>query len=350
MNKQANTLKAVQDYYGKILKTNQDLKTTACCSADILAPYLRRILSQIHPEVLDKFYGCGSPVPYLLEGKTILDLGCGSGRDCYLFSKLVGPSGSVIGIDMTDEQLGVARAHQDHHTKSFGYESSNVRFIKGFIEDLEGAGIKSQSIDVVTSNCVINLSPDKERVFAEIFRVLKPGGELFFSDVFASRRLPQVLRQDPTLVGECLGGALYTEDFRRLLSNLGCADFRILTQNKIDIADLDVAKQTGQIEFYSQTIRAFKLPLEDRCEDYGQAAAYLGGIPHSEDVFILDDHHSFEKGRIMPVCRNTAAMLGQTRYAAHFKIQGDTSAHFGLFDCHSDPVKKSANAAVQGCC
>ena len=131
-------------------------------------------------------------------------------------SALVGEKGKVIGVDMTKEQLEVARKHSEYHSKQFNLPQVNTNFLEANIEDLKTAGIESNSVDVVVSNCVINLCADKQRVFAEIFRVLKPGGELLFSDVFSDRRISQELREDPTLWGECLSGALYTEDFRRI--------------------------------------------------------------------------------------------------------------------------------------
>lgn len=343
-------LDSVKEYYGKILKTNQDLKTSACCTTDSMPVHLREILKDIHDEVKDKFYGCGSPIPSALEGKTVLDLGSGTGRDCFILSKLVGPTGQVIGVDMTDEQIAVARRHIDYHTKNFGLKEPNVKFIKGYIEDLESAGIKNSSIDLVVSNCVVNLSPSKERVFSEIFRVLKPGGELYFSDVFSGRRIPKELTQDPTLVGECLGGALYTEDFRRLLLTLGCSDYRLTARSRITLHNAEIEKMAGMIDFHSMTVRAFKLDLEDRCEDYGQVAIYLGGIAESPNAFILDDHHTFEKGKAVPVCGNTAMMLQQTRYGEYFRIIGDMKTHFGLFDCGPTGAASKYAKPVGSCC
>ncbi|MGE3535704.1 MAG: methyltransferase domain-containing protein [Parachlamydiales bacterium] len=350
MEQNLKGLESVKEYYGKILKTNQDLQTSACCTAESMPTHLRDILAQVHDEVKDKFYGCGSPIPSSLEGKTVLDLGSGSGRDCFILSKLVGPNGRVIGVDMTDEQIAVAKKHIPYHTKTFEFSSPNVEFKKGYIEDLEELGLKTASIDVVTSNCVINLSPSKERVFSEIFRVLKPGGELYFSDVFASRRVPKLLAENKLFIGECLGGALYIEDFRRLLNKLGCSDYRVVSTSKIDLINADIKRQAGALEFYSMTIRAFKLSLEDRCEDYGQVAYYLGTIPESPNTFILDDHHIFEKNKPHLVCSNTAAMLSDTRYGAHFKIVGDLTQHYGLFDCTSpiDATKKTD--AFGACC
>ncbi len=353
MNSEAQIFENIRDYYGRVLKTNRDLKTGACCSGDSFTPPIREILKQIHPDVIAKFYGCGSPIPPELTGKTVLDLGSGSGRDCFILSKLAGPDGRVIGVDMTPEQLDTAHRHVGYHMEKFGYAKANVEFLQGYIEDLESLGLKNDSVDVVVSNCVINLSPDKERVFAEIFRVLKPGGELYFSDVFADRRIPKHLAEDPVLLGECLGGALYIEDFRRLLTRIGCRDYRIVSNSKLALTDPAIERKAGMIGFHSLTVRAFKLDLEDRCEDYGQVAYYLGTVPEYSHRFLLDDHHVFETGRPHPVCGNTAAMLSQTRYAPHFKIIGDTSVHYGLFDCgpKSDTIgSESSNQPGGSCC
>ncbi|MEV6055833.1 methyltransferase domain-containing protein [Streptomyces sp. NPDC052107] len=178
---------------------------------------------------------------------------------------------------MTEEQQAVARRHQDWHAERFGY--ANVEFHHGYIEDLAAAGIADASVDVVVSNCVVNLSPDKERVLAEIFRVLEPGGELYFSDIFADRRLPAALLDDPVLVGECLAGALYTEDFRRLVERSGCLDARTVATSPVSLDDLEIQGKIGFATFTSRTVRAFKLPLEDRCEDYSQVAVYQGSTP-----------------------------------------------------------------------
>ncbi len=340
---------SVQNYYGQVLKSSGDLKTSACCTLDAMPRYLRPLLADIHPEVVERYYGCGSPLPPVLEGCTVLDLGCGSGRDCYLLSRLVGEAGTVIGVDMTEEQLEVARRHADWHRERYAYADSNVQFLQGHIEDLAEAGIADNSIDLVVSNCVVNLAPDKKRVLAEIFRVLKPGGELYFSDVYADRRIPQLLKVEPVLLGECLGGALYWEDFRRIMQDLACPDMRVIKESPIALEDPDIIKKIGMVNFTSVTVRAFKMPLEDRCEDFGQMAIYKGSITEQPHAFDLDDHHHFETGKPLRICGNTFDMLVGSRYAKHFELLGDKSTHFGLFDC-VPPNTSSSLESGAACC
>ncbi|MCL2146210.1 MAG: methyltransferase domain-containing protein [Synergistaceae bacterium] len=349
----------VKAYYGKQIQSKADLASSSCCCNESPPVEIRAILPLISEEILDKFYGCGSPLPPLLEGATVLDLGCGTGRDVYIASKLVGESGCVIGVDMTTEQIETARKYQEEQRVRFGFKTSNVKFYQGYIEDLKSLGISDQSVDVVISNCVINLSPAKEQVFKEVFRVLKPGGELFFSDVYADRRIPEALAANPLLRGECLGGAMYTEDFRRIMAKCGWADFRYTIIRNIDVLSEEIENMLGFAKFSSRTVRAFKLnDLEDICEDYGQVAYYNGGIPGHPYFFDLDDHHRFFTNKPMLVCGNTASMLSNTRYQKAFKVVGDRSVHFGKFDCSpagdntgkvSDPCA-SDSCASGSCC
>ena len=160
------------------------------------------MLRNVHADVTARFYGCGSPIPPLLRGLTTLDLGCGTGRDTFVLAQLVGPTGLAIGVDMTVEQLTVAQNTENWHANKFGFDMPNTKFIHGDIANLGAAGIKDSSVDVVVSNCVLNLVSDKAIVFREIARVLKPGGELYFSDVYADRRVPSALQRDKVLWGE----------------------------------------------------------------------------------------------------------------------------------------------------
>jgi len=341
---------SVQEYYGETLQGSKDLKTNACtCSAEPPSKAVRNALGNIHPEILDRFYGCGSPIPSLLEGCTVLDLGCGTGRDVYVAAQLAGETGRVIGVDMTASQLEVARKHEAEQARCFGYARPNTEFLHGHIEDLAALGIKDNSVDVVISNCVINLSPNKDAVLGEIFRVLKSGGELYFSDVFADRRIPAALREDPLLLGECLAGAMYEEDFRRLLTGLGCPDVRITERAPLSIGDEEIEARIGFVTFSSVTVRAFKLDdLEDACEDYGHLVTYEGTVPEMPHRFELDSQHAFPTGKPVPVCGNTASMLAQSRYRAHFKVRGDRSRHFGLIS--RGQVDSPATPPVAGGC
>lgn len=342
----------VQDYYGKQLQTTNDLKTTACCDTSSTPKWLRPLLSKIHPEVLSKYYGCGLVCPQTLEGCKILDLGSGSGRDVYALAQLVGPSGQVIGVDMTDEQLAVAEKHHAFHVESFGYD--NVRFVKGHIESLGELDLEPNSFDVIVSNCVVNLSPDKDAVIAGVHRLLKPGGEFYFSDVYSDRRVPEPLRNDAILYGECLGGALYWNDFLRIAQRQGFADVRLVEDSPISVTDTALAGRVGNIRFFSGTFRLFKLDLETTCEDYGQAVLYKGTIPESPNCFILDKDHKMEQGKIVSVSGNTFKMLQNTRFAAHFEFFGTFDQHFGAFPrpgARRLPFStKSSGSAKGGCC
>ena len=327
----------VQDYYGKQLQSTDDLKTSACCDVSNMPNWLKPLLANIHDDVLNRYYGCGLVCPALLEGCRILDLGSGSGRDVYALAQLVGKSGHVIGVDMTDEQLAIAKQYQNYHSEKFGYD--NVTFIKGYLEKLDELDLADNSFDIIVSNCVINLSTDKAAVMASVQRLLKPGGEFYFSDVYADRRIPQHLMNDSVLYGECLSGALYWKDFERLARNAGFLDARLVEDRALEITDRQLAAKTGNIQFFSATYRLFKIAtLEDACEDYGQAVIYKGSIKNLPHRFELDKHHSMDVGRVFPVCANTYKMLRQSRFASHFEFIGNDSRHFGVFKGCGDVI------------
>ncbi len=328
-------LAAIRNYYGEVLKESGDLKTDACCTLADTPLWLRRALGNIHTEVLDRYYGCGLVAPEAVEKCTVVDLGCGSGRDVYVLAQLVGESGKVIGVDMTPEQVAIARRHQIWHARRHGYHQPNTEIIEGFIEDL--SAIDDGSVDVVISNCVLNLSPDKPKVIREVYRILKPGGEFYFSDVYADRRLPWNIRQNEILWGECLAGALYWMDFLSLAKKVGFLDPRLVTDRTLAINNPELAELLAPAKFWSATWRLFKLDmLEPICEDYGQVVRYLGGISEHESGFHLDNHHYFEKGQSVKVCTNTWNMLKCTRFAPYFEFWGDEKVHFGAFaDCGS---------------
>lgn len=345
-----------QDYYGKVLTGSSDLKTDACCTTEAPPPEILAAMRNVHEDVRARYYGCGLVVPQAIEGCHVLDLGSGSGQDAYILAQLVGEHGSVTGVDATPEQLAVANAHLDWHRERFGYQQSNVRFLEGDIEKLGELDLGEGQFDVIVSNCVINLVADKRAVFEAAFRLLKPGGELYFSDVYSDRRVPEHLRLDPVLHGECLGGALYWGDFDRLAKQAGFADPRLVTDRLLGIGDPAIAAKLDGIAFYSATYRLFKLEgLEPQCEDYGQSVVYKGTVPGSERVFVLDGHHAIERGRQFLICGNSWKMLADTRFAPHFEFYGDFSHHYGIFpDCGGafpyQAVGPAGATATGACC
>ncbi|MFZ5600872.1 MAG: methyltransferase domain-containing protein [Pseudomonadota bacterium] len=345
----------VQEYYGKTLQGSADLQTNACCTDSALPAYLKPVLANIHDEVMTRYYGCGLIAPDALHGMRILDLGCGAGRDVYALSALVGEAGTVIGVDMTDEQLAVANRHRDYHADKFGFRQSNVTFLKGYIEKLDELDLPDNSIDIIVSNCVINLSPDKAAVLREAHRLLKPGGELYFSDVYSDKRVPAELAADPVLYGECLGGALYWNDFQNLAKRCGFADPRLVEDRPISISNPAIEEKIGHIRFFSATYRLFKIDgLEPACEDYGQAVVYKGTVAHQPQVFRLDKHHLIQRGKIFPVCGNTYRMLQESRFRDHFDFIGNWDTHYGIFEGCGTSLPYSATAAdaqgSAGCC
>jgi SAM-dependent methyltransferase len=349
-------LEVVKNYYGKVLKSSQDLKTSACCDGGAVPWHLEDLLANVHEDVRAKYYGCGIVVPAALANARVLDLGSGSGRDAYLIAQMVGAEGEVVGVDMTDEQLAMANTHIDWHMDRFGYQRPNVRFLKGYIEKLGELGLPPASFDVVVSNCVINLSVDKLAVLRGAFDLLKPGGELYFADVYCDRRLPDHVKADPLLYGECLGGALYWNDFLPMAKQAGFLDPRLVTSRPITVENAAMRAKLGPARFFSATYRLFKLDgLEAACEDYGQAVIYKGTVPQESEVFQLDGHHHIECGKVFPVCGNTWRMLADTRFAPHFDFIGDFSTHYGIFPGCGTALPFATEAAPPaktsgGCC
>ncbi len=323
----------VQDYYGKVLQSSADLQTNACCEPEEMPIWLKQVLSDVHDEVLMRYYGCGLIAPEALKGARVLDLGCGAGRDVYALSRMVGEDGYVVGVDMTDEQLAVARDHQDWHREKYGYAKSNVEFHKGFIEELDKLPLEPGSFDVIVSNCVVNLATDKEAVLRGAHHLLKPGGEMYFSDVYADRRVPEAMAKDEVLYGECLSGALYWNDFLTFAKRVGFDDPRLVTHRPITIENQRLELAVQPLKFTSATYRLWKLDgLESDCEDYGQAVIYKGTIENCAHAITLDGHHVIETGKVFPVCGNTWKMLADTRLAEHFTFIGDFDTHYGIFE------------------
>lgn len=309
----------------------QATEAKLCCPVD----YDASLLTLLPDEIIEKDYGCGDPSRYVREGDTVLDLGSGSGKVCYMAAQLVGTSGRVIGVDMTDDMLALARRYQHDMAERLG--GSRVEFHKGYIQDLAldvdamedylaGHPVNSaadlaklqrwqrrqrrnrplvadNSIDLVVSNCVLNLVSDEEKqqLMKEIFRVLKPGGRVAISDIVCDELAPEHLKQDSELWSGCISGAFQEQEFIRAFVAAG---FVAATYDKWDAQPWQVVEN---IEFRSVTLTAVK-GEDTQSLDYGHAVIYRG--PHAE---VRDDEgHVFPRGERMAVCAGTFRLLTES--------------------------------------
>ncbi|MFC1627453.1 arsenite methyltransferase [Patescibacteria group bacterium] len=219
MKNSSQVKKIVKKSYAKIAKSS-----SCCCNKKAQRQsgemgYSENEMEQV-PDGSNLGLGCGNPVAIasLKSGELVLDLGSGAGFDAFLAAKQVGKKGRVIGVDMTDEMLKKAR----ENAKKGGFD--NVEFRKGDIEDLP---VKNEEVDVVISNCVINLAPNKEKVFKEIYRVLRVGGSLMVSDVVLTKSLPDKIKNDEKLLSGCVSGAVLKQDYLKLLKKVGFDNIKI---------------------------------------------------------------------------------------------------------------------------
>ena len=300
----------------------------------------RDLLYNVSAEIKNTFHEFGSPLPPLLEGCTVLDLCCGSGRDTYLAAQLVGENGRVIGVEPVAERLAIAEKYLAQEIKQFGYGANNVTLIHGVPEDLAAAGIEDGSVDVVISNCTFNLSPDKERYIAEVKRVLKDGGEWYFTDVYTDRRVPQSTSDVVANVATRLGGALFIEDFRRMALAAGFHAPRYLMTWKTPVSDEEAAL-FPDIAFATITSRLINSELtSDHCEDYGEEIIYDGTLPGFPEFFLFDKDIKFPAGKACHVCDNVSVLAHATRYAKVISVKGSRDVHYG--DIHGDHIIKCA--------
>ncbi|XP_070762287.1 arsenite methyltransferase isoform X1 [Enoplosus armatus] len=332
----------VKKYYGSRLESSCDLQTSATSCSLSCRPVPRSVtdaLSLVHPEVIKKFFGCGLPFPAKLEGCRVLDLGSGSGRDCYAFSKLVGPSGRVTGIDMTEELITASREYIEYHQNKCGYQEPNVSFVQGYMEKLSEAGIQSDSMDVVLSNCVICLCPDKRAVLQQAHNVLKEGGELYFSDMYASKVVPDHMKQDPVLWGEGMGGSLFWQDLISLAHSVGFSTPHLVSASHIVIYNSELKAKAGDISYTSGTFRLFKLPKHPVLSE--ATVTYKGTVADFPDQLDFDSSHCFKKDVAVDVNGEMAAILQSSRFFPDFQIQisdkPESSSGSTTQFCHLNP-------------
>ena len=324
----------VLERYGDAAKTVE-----ACLCLPV--SYDKDLLKVIPDEISEKDYGCGDPSRYVKAGETVLDLGSGSGKACYVMAQIVGAQGKVIGVDFNPPMLELARKYQKSIGETLGYH--NVEFRRGRIQDLrtnlellerhlqdnpvrsvadlthlaefetrlrrEQPLIADDSIDVIVSNCVLNLvrPEDKKQLFAEMYRVLKRGGRIAISDIVSDEAVPEHLAQDPSLWSACVSGAFQEEEFLRAFEE---AQF-----HGIQIEDLTSApyQSVEGIEFRAVTVTAYK-GKEGPCIERNQAVIYRGPWKQVVD----DDGHTLERGARMAVCDKTFKLYSQPPYAGQF--------------------------------
>ncbi len=323
---------AVQERYGAAAQT---LEPALCCPVS----YDSRYLKAIPQEVLDRDYGCGDPSRFVRSGDTVLDLGSGGGKICFIASQVVGPTGRVIGVDRNRDMLNLARWARPQVAQALGYD--NAEFRCGQIQDLaldmeavddwlathpvrmredlfalgeaqqrlrrERPLIADASIDVVVSNCVLNLvgEDDRRKLFAELFRVVKVGGRVAISDIVCDEDVPLHQRQDPTLWSGCISGA-YRED--RFLQAFAEAGFHGICLAKRDEKPWQVVEG---IEYRSVTVVAYK-GKQGECREGNHAILYPGPWSEVRD----DDGHIFPRGERVAVCAKTYRLLTSEPYAA----------------------------------
>jgi len=316
---------------------SQEREAALCCPV----VYDQKYLEVIPQEIIDRDYGCGDPSPYVNPGDTVVDLGSGGGKLCYIISQQVGPKGRVIGVDVNQDMLGLAKQYQDEVAKKIGH--SNVEFRYGKIQDLaldydqlgeaieastatgkelalemidlperlraESPMIADNSVDCVVSNCVLNLvaPADRRQLFAEIFRVLKPGGKAAISDIVSDEDVPVDLQADGDLWSGCISGA-WREDL--FVDEFSDAGFEGVV---IDKRQEEAWQTVKGIEFRSVTLLAYK-PYEDECLECNQAVVYKGPFETVSD----DAGHVYPRGVRMAVCERTYRTLMQAPYEGQF--------------------------------
>jgi arsenite methyltransferase len=332
--KTTSTEAAVKARYSAAAKSAE---SSLCCSV----PYDPQYLSIIPAEVIEKDYGCGDPSRFLKSGETVLDLGSGTGKICFIAAQIVGPQGRVIGIDMTDEMLEIARRNAPIVAEHLGYD--NVRFHKARIQDLaldlealdrdlrqhpiadassflaaaeladdlrvRAPLISDNSIDVVVSNCVLNLvdSKSKTQLFSEIFRVLKKGGRSVISDIVSDEDVPVEMQSDPQLWSGCISGAFREDLFLEAFEQAGFYGTQIRHRGQTAWCTIN------GIEFRSMTVEAFK-GKQGPCFERGQAVMYKGPFKEVLD----DDQHRMQRGKRYAVCDKTYQLYRQAPYAEFF--------------------------------
>lgn len=297
--------KMLQEFYGKAAEKPQ---AELCCPTS--ASYTSDEVNHIPQEVLDRFYGCGSPLALatVKTGEVVVDLGSGGGIDCFIAAKKVGPGGKVIGVDMTDQMLSVARRNKIAVAQNLGYDA--VEFRKGYLERIP---VEDQSCNLITSNCVINLSPDKKSVFREMYRILKDHGRIVLADIVSEKPVLPHIRLNEQLWGECISGALTEDEFLVYLEQAGFYGLEVLKKSHW--------KNLEGYDFYSVTVRGYKKVIAGSITGNGYQAIYRGPFKAVMD----EEGRFFPRNEIVSITAETAERLKRPPYIGAFTILGPVS-------------------------
>jgi len=289
----------VSDRYARAASTGEQI----CCPTSYDMADLQSFIPE---EVLKISYVCGTPagLKTVSRGETVLDIGSGGGIDCFEASRLVGPTGHVIGIDMTDTMLAIDRKIAPIVAANFGYASSNVEFRKGMADTIP---VIDNTIDLIISNCVINLVPDKRKIFREMFRVAKPGGRFRISDIVADQPVPQYLVHDAEKWGDCLSGALTLTDYIAGIVGTGFLGIHLIRSSPWQVID--------GIHFFSVTLTGYMLPAGAPVSAVRYAT--LRG-PFSRVVDELGT--TYLRGIPQPITQDSVCLLSQAPLASHFVL------------------------------
>lgn len=386
---------SVQERYARAAATGEQM----CCPSGYDFAALRAFIPD---EVLRISYGCGTPagLDTVRPGETVLDIGSGGGIDCFEAARLVGPTGRVIGIDMTETMLEIARRNALTVARNLGYPDSNIEFRKGLADAMP---VADASVDLIISNCVINLAPDKLKVFREMFRVLKPGGRFAISDIVSDQPVPQYLLHDTAKWGDCLSGSLQVGDYINGLMKAGFLSIHQITSNAWRVIDgihflsltltgrkfsngpqhagdyatlrgpfSEVTDELGQTYqrgtprlidsrthqlLTSQACRSLFLlsdhpasldpdgpdwcsivPNQQPCVWRGDFAILTGPFLEARD----DDHHLYRRGAPLEICSKTLKVLGHESYRPYFTIYNRASER--------PDGSQVACSPTEGCC
>ena len=289
----------VSDRYAKAAATGEQM----CCPTNYDMAQLKSFIPE---EVLKISYGCGTPagLKTVRAGETVLDIGSGGGIDCFEASRLVGSAGRVIGIDMTDTMLEIARKNAVAVAANLGYPSSNVEFRKGLADAMP---VEDGTIDLIISNCVINLAPDKRKVFREMFRVAKPGGRFTISDIVADQTVPQYLAHDADKWGDCLSGALTLTAYIAGMTDAGFLGIHLVKSSPWQVID--------GIHFFSITLTGYKI-LPATTPSPIRYATLRGPFNR-----VVDERgRAYQRGIPQPITQDDAILLSYPPLAGHFVL------------------------------